>query len=190
MTVHTGSTGSGDCNIFAEAHWQNERQGYVWALDASGPNDETNHCYGLAFVTLAYATALKTGDETARPDLYHSWKLLEQHFWLADSGLYADEISPDWQQVSSYRGQNANMHACEAMILAFEASGDSQFLDRAYQLATRVTQELAELSGGLIWEHYTEDLVIDWDYNRDDPKHLYRPWGFNPDTRLSGPSCC
>ncbi len=163
-----------------QVHWQNERQGYIWALDHAGPIDETNYCYGMAFVVLAYATALKAGDETARADLYHSWELMEKYFWLPDPGLYADQVSADWQQVANYRGQNANMHACEAMILAFEATGDRQFLDRAYQLASRVTRELSALAGGLIWEHYTENLDIDWQYNREDPKNLYRPWGFQP----------
>ena len=163
-----------------DSHWQNERQGYIWALDQSGPLDETNHCYGLAFVTLAFATALKAGDESARADVYHTWELMEQRLWQADIGLYADEASADWQQVSDYRGQNANMHSCEAMILAYEATGDEQFLERAVSLAKKVAVDLADLSDGLIWEHYTADLKIDWEYNRDDPKNLYRPWGFQP----------
>jgi mannose/cellobiose epimerase-like protein (N-acyl-D-glucosamine 2-epimerase family) len=32
----------------------------------------------------------------------------------------------------------------------------------------------------LIWEHYTGDWQIDWEYNKQDPKHLFRPWGFQP----------
>lgn len=161
-------------------HWQNERQGYAWVIEQGQAVDETNHCYGLAFVLLMYATALKCGDESARADLYHTYELLEQHFWRAEEGLYADEISPDWQTVSAYRGQNANMHACEAMILAYEATRDTLFLDRAYTLANTVAVIQADKSDGLIWEHYTPDLAIDWDYNRDDPKNLYRPWGFQP----------
>ena len=37
----------------------------------------------------------------------------------------------DWTQESSYRGQNANMHACEALIAAFEATNEQKYLDRA-----------------------------------------------------------
>lgn len=159
-------------------HWQHARQGYIWTLDKNGPTDETHYCYGLAFVTLAFASALKTGDESARTDLYRTWELLEAHFWQPDSGLYADEISPDWQTVSDYRGQNANMHACEAMILAYEATQDEQFLQRAYQLVQKIALEQAHKSDGLIWEHFNKDLSLDWGYNRDDPKNLYRPWGF------------
>jgi mannose/cellobiose epimerase-like protein (N-acyl-D-glucosamine 2-epimerase family) len=161
-------------------HWQNERQGYAWTLNSNEPDDETNHCYGLAFVLLCFSTALKSGDESARADVYHTYELLEKHFWLSEIGLYADEISPDWQTMTEYRGQNANMHACEAMILAYEATDDDMFLDRAYQLAKKISVEQADKSEGIIWEHFNTDLSIDWEYNKDDPKNLYRPWGFQP----------
>jgi mannose/cellobiose epimerase-like protein (N-acyl-D-glucosamine 2-epimerase family) len=161
-------------------HWQNERQGYAWTLTGTEASDETNHCYGLAFVLLMFSTALKAGDESARADVYHTYELLEKHFWSAEDELYADEISADWQQVSPYRGQNANMHACEAMILAFEATEDIQFLERAYTLARKVALTQADLADGLIWEHFKTDLTLDWDYNKEDPKNLYRPWGFQP----------
>jgi len=161
-------------------HWQNDRQGYSWTLDNSGVTDATNQCYGLAFVLLAFSTALKGGDESARADVYHTYQLMEQHFWQADIGLYADEISADWQEMSDYRGQNSNMHSCEAMLLAYEATQDSLFLDRAYHLAQKIAVEQADKTSGLVWEHFNTDLSIDWDYNRDDPKNLYRPWGFQP----------
>ncbi len=31
-----------------------------------------------------------------------------------------------------------------------------------------------------MWEHHDSNWEIDWDYNLDDPKHLFRPWGFQP----------
>jgi len=163
-----------------ETHWQNDRQGYIWTLDNSGSTDETNQCYGLAFVLLAFSTVLKNGDESARADVYHTYELMEKHFWQSDVGLYADEISPDWQSISNYRGQNANMHSCEAMLFAYEATQDEIFLQRAYDLAKKIAVEQAGKSDGLVWEHFKSDLSIDWEYNKDDPKNLYRPWGFQP----------
>ena len=47
-------------------------------------------------------------------------------------------------------------------------------------LAHKVTVELATRPEGLVWEHYTRDLEIDWTYNFEDPKNLYRPWGYQP----------
>jgi mannose/cellobiose epimerase-like protein (N-acyl-D-glucosamine 2-epimerase family) len=35
--------------------------GYAWLLGKDGVLDGTNHCYGLAFVLLAYAHALRAG---------------------------------------------------------------------------------------------------------------------------------
>ena len=154
--------------------------GYAWLLQDAAIMDDTNHCYGLAFVLLAYSVAYKAGVTEAKIWLNETYDLLEQHFWEAEYGLYKDEISGDWQTVSSYRGQNANMHTCEAMISAYDATKDVKFLQRALTLARNICQRQAALGGGQIWEHYTTSWQIDWDYNKDDPKHLFRPWGFQP----------
>ena len=161
-------------------HRQRDSGGYAWLLGADGVTDATNHAYGLAFVVVAGATALLAGVEQGRASLIHAWDLLERHFWDGGHGLYADEASPDFATLGAYRGQNANMHACEAMLWAFEATGDDRYLERAATLADRVTRHLAAKAGGLVWEHYDENWQPDWEYNRDDPKHLFRPWGFQP----------
>lgn len=158
--------------------------GYTWLLrlDAQGrPEvlDGTLHCYGHAFVLLAHAVALQAGIAEARAGLEACFAWMEQRFWLPDDQLYADEILADGR-LSAYRGQNANMHSCEAFIAAFEATGDGRYLDRARTLAFRLTQQLASGTGGLVWEHYDARWQPDWNYNRHDPKHLFRPWGFQP----------
>ncbi|UTA48306.1 AGE family epimerase/isomerase [Simiduia sp. 21SJ11W-1] len=161
-------------------HWDASRPGYHWTLSVNQPVDSTNHCYGLAFVILAFSSCLSAGVADTRAELYRTWDLLNAKLWLPQSGLYADEASADWQTVSDYRGQNANMHCCEALLAAHQATGDEVFLERAYTLANTVSVTLADKAEGLVWEHFTKDLAIDWDYNRDDPKNLYRPWGFQP----------
>ena len=161
-------------------HWDEARRGYNWTLDGDAASDQTNHCYGLAFVLLMYSALLDAGVIDDSSPIAATYDLLEEKFWLEQDGLYADEASSDWSTVSEYRGQNANMHACEALLAAFEATDDARYLERAYRLARKFTVELAEGAGGLIWEHYTSDVATDWSYNRDDPKNLYRPWGFQP----------
>ncbi|MHA7878651.1 MAG: AGE family epimerase/isomerase [Saccharospirillum sp.] len=160
-------------------HWRETEQGYAWTLRDHKPEDMTQQAYGYAFVLLAYAACRKAGVIDSNAPLLATYDRLEQRFWQADYGLYADEISASGQ-LSTYRGQNANMHLCEAMIAAYEASGDGRFLERANTLAHNIAQRQADLTDGLIWEHYTPSFDIDWDYNRDDPKNLYRPWGFQP----------
>ncbi|MEZ5447590.1 MAG: AGE family epimerase/isomerase [Thiolinea sp.] len=154
--------------------------GYAWLLGREGVQDGTNHCYGLAFVMLAGATALLAGVEEGRATLESAWELLEQHFWDEQHGLYRDEASADFSVVAPYRGQNANMHSCEALLWAYEATHEPRYLQRAALLADNITRRQAAKAGGLIWEHYDADWNVDWDYNRDNPKHLFRPWGFQP----------
>lgn len=162
-----------------EAHRDPIGGGYAWTLRDGVPEDSTNHCYGVAFVLLAYSTALKAGIGEAKAWMDETWQLLESRFWEADAGLYRDEADPNWN-FSDYRGQNANMHMCEAMLAAYEASGEPRYRDRALLLAEHMTRRQAAKADGLVWEHYDRDWNIDWDYNRDDPKHLFRPWGFQP----------
>ncbi len=161
-------------------HRKHDVDGYHWRLADNRPVDSTNYCYGLAFVLLAYASAHAAGIAPARAGIHATADLMQRRFWQADTAVYADEAAADWSAVSAYRGQNANMHSCEALLAAYEATGEAAFLERAATLAHRFTVELASPGNGLIWEHYRQDLSIDWDYNRDDPANLYRPWGFQP----------
>jgi mannose/cellobiose epimerase-like protein (N-acyl-D-glucosamine 2-epimerase family) len=152
--------------------------GYAWLIDGLKVSDATNHCYGHAFVLLAYASALKAGIAGVKQHLEDTFELVEERFWDADYQLCVDQISPDWLEIDPYRGQNANMHMCEAMIAAYEATNDSIYLDRATTLARRICVDLADNHEGLVWEHYDQTWQPDWDYNLEDPKNLFRPYGY------------
>jgi mannose/cellobiose epimerase-like protein (N-acyl-D-glucosamine 2-epimerase family) len=158
--------------------------GYAWQLrwdqGRAKVLDATNHCYGLAFVLLAYAHALMAGVTEAREWLVETFELMERRFWLPEHGLYADEATPDWR-LKDYRGQNANMHAVEASLAAYEATRDERFLDRAALVAQNICLRQAQLTDGLmLWEHYRSDWSVDWDYNRNDMSNIFRPWGYQP----------
>ena len=176
-----------------QAHAQ-PQGGYAWQIDWDGQHavvqDGTQHCYGLAFVLLAHAHALMAGVTEAATGLNACFLLMEQRFWEPAHGLYADEATPDWQ-ISRYRGQNANMHACEALMAAFEATGETRYLQRALELAQAITQRQAARmadqvppgsgghgQAGLVWEHYQPDWTPDLDYNRHDRSNIFRPWGY------------
>ncbi|MDB5962961.1 MAG: N-acylglucosamine 2-epimerase [Massilia sp.] len=166
------------------AHRNPATGGYAWRLHWRGGVadiiDGDNHCYGLAFVLLAYAHALHAGVAAAHAHMNETFALMERHFWQESHGLYADQASADWARLDPYRGQNANMHCCEALLAAFEASGELHFLRRAETLAHNITVRQAAQSAGLIWEHYHADWRIDLAYNLDDPTNLFRPWGYQP----------
>lgn len=159
-------------------HHRQSKGGYAWILEGLKVNDATNHCYGHAFVLLAFGTSLKAGIQQSAEPLVETFNLMERHFWRQADRLYVDEISSDWSIVDPYRGQNANMHTCEAMIAAFEATGETNYLDRATALAIRVCVDMTKQSDGMIWEHYDKNWDPDWQYNLDDPKNLFRPFGY------------
>ena len=98
--------------------------------------------------------------------------------------ILKNESNEDFSVVDQYRGQNANMHACEAALWAFEATGKKDpYLNRAKTLANSVAKNLASLTMskaevlcqgtpfsskvvGFIWEHYDTEWNIDYDYNK------------------------
>ncbi|WP_374585724.1 AGE family epimerase/isomerase [Pseudoduganella sp.] len=166
------------------AHRNRNTGGYAWQLEWRDGSakllDDTNHCYGLAFVLLAYAHALMAGLGDARGYLAETFALMEERFWEPRHGLYADQASADWTKLDSYRGQNANMHACEAMLAAWQATGEPRYLHRAEELAWNITQRQAERANGMVWEHYRSDWSVDWEYNLHDKANLFRPWGYQP----------
>ncbi len=163
-----------------QEHWVPKAKHFVWLFSDYQPQDRTQYCYGYAFVILALAAATRTQEPGAKERLYETWALWKKHFWLSAQGLFTDEITADWAQVSPYRGQNANMHACEALLFAYEVTSEEEFLTFARILVEKFTGELCQQTDGLVWEHYHQDLSVDWDYNRDDPRNLYKPWGFQP----------
>lgn len=163
-----------------EVH-RNSDGGYAWVIRYRDGQrtvlDSTNHAYGLAFVLLAQAHAVLAGIEEARPALRTTLDVLESRFWEPGLQRYADEANAEWR-VSSYRGQNANMHMCEALLAAFDATGDLACLSRAALLADQFTRQIAQTTHGWIWEHYRADWTPDWDYNRHDRSNIFRPWGY------------
>ncbi|RQG99395.1 AGE family epimerase/isomerase [Natrarchaeobius oligotrophus] len=154
--------------------------GYHRLVASTGePTDRTRSAYGHAFVLLAYARATDAGIDGARDRLEHAADLIDDEFRDA-GGLIRSDCDPDWTEREPYRGQNANMHACEAFLAAHEATDDIRHLERAGQIAERIAVELATETDGLLWEHYTDEWEHDFAYNRDRPHHQFRPPGYQP----------
>ena len=164
---------------FLREFHQQPDEGFAWLLDGKKVKDDKRYCYGHAFVLLAAAVATKAQIKGAKEFISEIYEILENNFWDEESNLYLDEMDKGWKNISPYRGQNANMHMCEAMLSAYEATKEKRYLNRARTLAKRICLDLAKKTNGLIWEHYDSDWNPDWDYNKDDPKHMFKPYGFN-----------
>ncbi|MEE3895535.1 AGE family epimerase/isomerase [Priestia megaterium] len=162
-------------------HYDREHGGYFFEIADDGEvKDDSKQAYGHAFALLASSVAYQAGISEAKETIEQVYDMMEKYFWEDAHGFYRDEWDASWSASSLYRGQNANMHMCEAMLSAFEATRDKKYLDRAYTLAKGVTQQLAERSGGMVWEHYDTDWQPDWDYNKNNTKDEFRPYGFIP----------
>ena len=153
---------------------------YAWLIEDGDITDTRVMAYGHAFVILAAATCVQAGMTTALAILHDTFDFMETYFWDVEAGAYYDERDATLETLSPYRGQNANMHMCEALIAAWQASGEVRFLDRAEQLAHKFAFDLAAQAGGMIWEHYDENWQVDMEYNINKPNDRYKPWGFQP----------
>ena len=50
--------------------------------------------------------------------------------------MYVDVIDGDnFNTIDSYRGQNANMHLCEALLCCYEATRDTIFLQKELKIS-------------------------------------------------------
>lgn len=166
--------------FLSTVHWDDDHEGYHWLLEGRTPTDRTRYCYGHAFVLLAAARAHQAGITGARAELERAFDVLEGRFYEPDHGLYADQADPGWETLEAYRGQNANMHTCEALLATFEATEEERFLERAYTVADRYTRDVTSATDGLLWEHYDEEWEPDRSYNEDKPRHQFRPPGYQP----------
>jgi mannose/cellobiose epimerase-like protein (N-acyl-D-glucosamine 2-epimerase family) len=167
-----------------DLRFKNANGDYVWTLEGQRPEDARIMAYGQAFVLLAKSWALRA-DLCTPADVRAVFDRMNTLFYDADHRAYADERSADGI-LSAYRGQNANMHMCEACIAAFEATNEAAYLERAITLAKTFTQSLvnqpsakgADQCIGQIWEHYHTDWQPDWSYNKDNPGDIFKPWGY------------
>jgi mannose/cellobiose epimerase-like protein (N-acyl-D-glucosamine 2-epimerase family) len=149
---------------------------YAWTLQDERIEDATVMAYGQAFVLLACAHAHRIGlcGEDAVADAFER---METAFFEPAHQAYADEITPAGELIG-YRGQNANMHMCEACLSAYEVTGQRRYLERALALIERFVFDLAQHTQGLVWEHYHQDWTPDLDYNKGKRSNIFKPWGF------------
>ena len=158
-------------------HRDTRHGGYVWSLDDDGPKDDTKQAYGHAFVLLAASSAKVVGHPLADRLLADISQVLDERFWEEQHGAVAEEFARDWSAISQYRGQNSNMHLTEALMAAFEATGEKLYLDRAERIAELIIGRHAASLGYRVAEHFHADWSLDKDYRGYD---VFRPYGTTP----------
>lgn len=151
--------------------------GYLWSVDEGGLRNDQKLAYGHVFVLLAASSALMVGHPLAQALFDDIRAVLETRFTEPGSPLLLEEFTRDWQPLTEYRGMNANMHGTEALMAAYEATGERAFLDRAGAILDFFTNRMARAHGDRIPEHYTADWQVDPDYSGNP---MFRPAGTTP----------
>lgn len=154
--------------------------GWFSALSGDEPPGTDKEAYPHAFVLLAAAGATMAGREGAVALLEEAVAVVERHFWSDEEGGCVEAWSRDWGRLEPYRGANANMHMVEAMLATGDATGDPVWAQRALRIAERLVDRVARANEWRILEHFDADWRPIPDYNADQPRHPFRPFGMTP----------
>jgi mannose/cellobiose epimerase-like protein (N-acyl-D-glucosamine 2-epimerase family) len=99
-----------------EKQLDHEHGGFAWVLNGHTVQDGDKWCYSVAFSLLALANAHRAGVEGAAAHIATVHALAEEKYYESAHGLYVDSYPRDFSFPATYRGQNANMHMCEAQV--------------------------------------------------------------------------
>jgi mannose/cellobiose epimerase-like protein (N-acyl-D-glucosamine 2-epimerase family) len=136
--------------------------------------------YTHAFVLLAAASARIAGRAGAAALLDEATGVIVERFWSEHDGACIDTWDAAWTEAEPYRGANANMHMVEAFLAAGDATGDAVWARRAERIAHRLIGEVAAANEWRVAEHFDERWRPLPDYNADQPRHPFRPFGITP----------
>lgn len=150
--------------------------GWHPSISADGAAARGKSCYDHAFVVLAGASASVAGLVGGPALLAEALAVWDQRFWDDAAGLCVDTWDTTWTSLDSYRGLNANMHAVEALLAASDATGDTQWRDRALRIATSVVG-WAEPRDWRIPEHFDAEWQPRLEFNVDHPADPFKPYG-------------
>jgi mannose/cellobiose epimerase-like protein (N-acyl-D-glucosamine 2-epimerase family) len=160
-----------------EHHRDAQHGGYAWGVNDQGISDGSKQAYGHAFVLLAASSAKLVGHPLADQVLADVTQVINAKFWDEEWGAVRDEYNQDWSELLPYRGQNANMHMTEALMTAFEATGDRHYLTKAERIAELIIAKNAVPLGHRVAEHFDDKWVLDKNYEGNE---MFRPSGVTP----------
>lgn len=154
-----------------------DRERGGWFTEVGGTGKEA---YSHAFVLLAASSAAIAGRPEAGPLLDRATSIVERRFWSEDEGACVETWDREWRRAEAYRGANANMHTVEAFLAARDATGDATWADRALRIAERLIRSVAGAHDWRVVEHFDADWTPAPDYNREEIRHAFRPFGVTP----------
>jgi sulfoquinovose isomerase len=179
---HPGSGPLADHGLAAIRDVFEDREHGGWFSSVSGeePMRTAKEAYSHSFVLLAAASGTIAGREPARALLTDAIEVVEQRFWSEEEGACLESWDRAWSEPEAYRGANANMHLVEAFLATRDATGDATWAQRALRIAERLIRDTASGHDWRISEHFDAGWRTVPDYNADQPRHPFRPYGVTP----------
>ena len=150
-----------------------------WWADADRPGEGRKEAYGHAFVVLAGSTATIAGVPGAEDLLADALATIDRHFWDAEEQMPVESWDAAFTEPEDYRGGNAAMHLVEALLAAGDATGDQEWARRALAVGRRMADQAAARQWRMP-EHFDTRWQVVEDYNAEDPRHPFRPYGVTP----------
>lgn len=140
-------------------------------------DDATKGAYEHAFVVLAASSAAAVDRPGARELLAEALHTVEHRFFDEDVGLARESWDRQWNNTEAYRGANSNMHLVEAFLAAGDVTGDTTWHRRALGITEHLIHTVAAAHDWRLPEHFTPDWHPLPQYNHDQPRHRFRPYG-------------
>lgn len=161
---------------------------YAKVINGTGEGDKD--LYGLAHILLASSTACQAGINNSSKLLSNALDILANRYWEYDYGLALDSYDMHFNNASSYRGINANMHLTEALLAAYSATQDTSLLTKAIGIAYRLVGEPVSKGNYRLVEHYDSHWNPLPDFNIDKPNDPFKPYGSTPGHWLEWAKLC
>lgn len=165
-------------NALLDLFEDQEFGGFFNAIDFDGsPINTEKLAYDQMFVLLAASTALTLDVPRAR-DLFEKIdRLIDEKFWDSQYEMMHNNYNRDFSFLDTYHGINSNMHAIEALVAAYEVTGNPKYRDRAFAISKRAVNQFAKSNSWLLPEHFDADWNVETDYNKDRPADPFKPYG-------------
>jgi N-acylglucosamine 2-epimerase/mannose-6-phosphate isomerase len=138
-----------------ERAWQGDDRGFARRTTREGAVlDATPDLYDIAFCLFAFAWRFRaTGEPVAKAWLHRTLDFVEGHM-RHPAGGFRHELPG-----KGHRQQNPHMHLTEAMLAAYEATGEQRFADIAREIVGLFRSKFFDLKTGTLAEYFTEDLA-------------------------------
>jgi mannose-6-phosphate isomerase len=182
---------------FIDQHLRDEDGGYRFSVAGDGspladPQSRLRRSYDQSFVLLALVTLQKAAPEAVdQTRIDDCWRFISERLTdPSDGSLWEDDaMAATGAMPGDLRAQNPHMHMFEALLQAFEMTGEPVWLDRARALPDLAKRHFIDPETGAVREFVGHDLTpfAGVQGERREPGHQYEwAWLLHRFADLSG----